>query len=298
MPVNTSTKAMKKLKPPKLWNQTKFCENGLNGGHETCETMADHYALVFKGHPDLKQVAAYTKPSLKVKKPKKVMDFAFDLVATGELIASFTFWKTSRSELRRNVSSTCNAVKGLPLAEELKVAEDDMCKALEGFYARADNMTVGFQKGLFRLICDGYAALQSAASNGTMQPADVLSVEKVWDWATNHGDEQISIHEPIETFCFKRFSKEWQIKSDTLYMKCMVLTDDILRYLDSTRRMHVMNAKPTFKLLFARIPDNVATVDTEGNSWLQQIDYRGEDIKFIQDQLAKSMAAEAGSLES
>ena len=64
---------------------------------------------------------------------KKLKDFAFDLVAAGERIAEFTFWKKSWYEMRRTVSRTCMILQEIALPAELQVAQDDMFQALEDF---------------------------------------------------------------------------------------------------------------------------------------------------------------------
>jgi hypothetical protein len=140
-------------------------------------------ALIFRGHPGLSQVTIYAKFGSDLVKPRKIKDFIFVLDTTGYYVKDFEHWNLLRSEMRRMGPTILHMrVKNIPAS--LRPAKVELYQALMDFYARADNMTVGFQTASFRLLCHAYEALRIAASKGTMQPADTLSAQQVWEWAT------------------------------------------------------------------------------------------------------------------
>ena len=273
-------------------DQTKFCANCLEGGHSVCDETPKQFAFVFKGHPDLVEVASFPMLGTMLVQPRQVKDFTFALVMAGQIIAPFSEWRELRSIVRVAVSEMLEKLMERSPPEDLRLKMEVASQALLEVYAKADNMTVCLQKGLYALLREAYENLRAEVSGDLMRPDDSLTPQDVWDWATLHKDAMLSEYRILQAFCDNNLSQAWKGKLATLQRKCSVLMEEIKEYADHPHRKEVFKESPTFKLMFEQVGLSVPIIKADDENYLQAINYFLPDITRVPKRLAKSLAAE------
>ena len=224
--------------------------------------------------------------------PRKVKDFTFALVMAGQIIAPFSEWRELRSIVRVAVSEMLEKLMEKSPPEDLRLKMEVASQALLEFYAKADNMTVCLQKGLYALLREAYQKLRAELSGDLMRPAGSLTPQDVWDWATLHKDAMLSDYGILQAFCDNNLTQAWKGKSATLQRKCCALMDEIKEYADHPHREEVFKESPTFKLMFAQVSLSVPLPDADDQNCLQAINYYLPEISGVPKRLARSLAAE------